>query len=483
MSSIAGSSSTPTPTQNTTAFPEGLGLSSRILHGSGDADHWCGSLTTPLVQTATFVNDAVGINKGHAYSRVSNPTVDALERQLGALENALPAVCFSTGLAAETGLFLALLKAGDHAVVGSAIYGGTTRLFRQVLSELGVQATFVDATNAEQTIAAITDNTKLVFIESPANPTLELTDIAAIAAATRARNIPLAVDNTFLTAVLQRPLDLGADICVYSTTKHIEGHSTALGGAVTSRDEKFLDRLRFIRKCTGAIQTPFQAWLTSRGLGTLPLRLRQHSSNALEVARWLAKHPAIAKVNYPGLEDFPQRELALKQHKGGHGGIVSFELKGGTPAGVALLNNVKLCSLVEHLGSVETLITHPATMTHCDVPKAQREAVGITDGLVRLSVGIEEVEDIIADLAQAIAAAQAAIQSPTSQATQHAHPAHAEIKTSDHLIHTHPARSAAHAVVPDSRSTARTSTLLHSPLAAPHANPAPKSLENEAVTL
>lgn len=383
-----------------------IGIATRAIHGSGAPDTWCAALSTPIVQSSTFVNEAVGVNKGHAYSRVSNPTVAALEHQLGALEDAAPAVCFATGLAAETALFLALLKAGDHLVVGATIYGGTTRLIRQLLSELGITATFVDSTNAANIAAALTPATRLVFIETPANPTLELTDIAAVARATKAAGIPLAVDNTFLTAVLQRPLDLGADLCVYSTTKHIEGHSTALGGAVVARDEKLLDRLRFIRKCTGAIQTPFQAWLTSRGLSTLPLRLRQHSASALRVAHYLQQHPAVAKVNYPGLADHPHRRLAERQHLGGHGGILSFELKGGAPAGAALMNAVRLCSLVEHLGSVETLITHPATMTHCDVARADREAVGITDGLIRLSVGLEDADDIIADLAQAIAAAQ-----------------------------------------------------------------------------
>lgn len=392
-----------------------LGIDTIALHGSSP-DPWCHALITPLVQSTTFAQEQVGA-PGYAYSRVSNPTVDALERELGAIENAPPAVTFSTGLAAETALFFTLLQQGDHAVVGSGIYGGTVRLFRQVLSKLGITATFVNTANLDEIAAAITPKTKIVFIETPTNPTLELADIPAIAAIAKRAGVKLVVDNTFLTPVIQRPLDLGADISVVSTTKHIEGHSTALGGAVTSRDENFLTQLRFYRKATGAIQTPFQAFLTSRGLKTLPLRLRQHSENALEVAQWLERHPSITRVNYPGLYSFPQRELALRQHKDTkgrilHGGVISFEVEGGVEAGRALLNNVKLCTLVEHVGSVETLLTHPATMTHADVPREQRLAAGITDGLIRISVGLEDPKDILADLERAISIATANSLSP-----------------------------------------------------------------------
>jgi cystathionine beta-lyase/cystathionine gamma-synthase len=387
-----------------------VGIDTLALHAGFAPDEWCSALVTPLVQSTTYVQRDGKTAGGHAYSRVSNPTVDALERELGALENAPPAVTFATGLAAETALFLTLLSQGDHAVVGAGIYGGTVRLFRQVLSKLGIRATFVNTADPQEVAAAITPETKIVFIETPTNPTLELADIAAISRVCKAAGrggVKLVVDNTFLTAAIQRPLDLGADICVVSTTKHIEGHSTSLGGAVTSRDEAFLEKLRFYRKATGAIQAPFQAWLTSRGLKTLPLRLRQHSENALTIARWLENHPSITRVNYPGLDSFPQRDLALSQHTDPdgrvlHGGVISFELEGGVEAGRTLLNSVRLCSLVEHVGSVETLITHPATMTHADVPREQRYAAGITDGLVRLSVGLESPKDIIADLERAI---------------------------------------------------------------------------------
>ena len=389
----------------TTRFATSYSASTVALHagrprGQGKA------LVSGIVQSTTFHQESVGEQVEYAYSRVSNPTVSELELALGELEEALPAVTFSTGLAAETALFFALLEAGDHIVVGQAVYGGTIRLVQQLLSKLGITHTFVDSTDTLAVGGAITKSTKLVFIESPSNPLLVLTDISAVARVCKAAGVPLAVDNTFLTPVLQRPLDLGADISVYSTTKHIEGHSSALGGAIVSRDEKFLERLRFVRKSTGGIQTPFNAWLTAKGLRTLPLRLRHQSNNALTVARWLKGHEGVATVNYPGLESFPQRELARKQHLGNfHGGVISFELKGGVRAAKVFLRSVQLCALVEHIGGLETLITHPATMTHGDVPKAQREAFGISDGLVRISVGIEDSAEIIGDLERAIDAA------------------------------------------------------------------------------
>lgn len=408
------------------------GVSTTAIHAGRTPDGAFGSLVPSLVQSTTYVqrvparapgspsdapesHDAgeapASSPAGHCYSRVSNPTVSVLETALGALEDAPASVCFATGLAAETALFLALLRSGDHVVLGEAIYGGTVRLAQQILGPLGITSTFVDTTDPANIEAAINPRTRLVFIETPANPTLVLTDIEAVARVTRRARILLAVDNTFLTPVLQRPLDLGADITVYSTTKHIEGHSTALGGAITSRDEALLERVRFIRKSTGAIQAPLGAWLTTRGLSTLPLRMRQHSKNALAVARWLSVHPNVSAVHYPGLASFPQAELARRQHHnprlGGahHGGVIAFEVAGGTRAAQRVLTGVRLCALVEHVGSVETLITHPATMTHADVPPEHRRRVGISDGLIRLSVGLEEVEDILADLDRAIIAA------------------------------------------------------------------------------
>lgn len=373
------------------------------LHGCDSPSRpSCGPLVTPIVQSTTFLQEQVGSCDGPTYSRVANPTVNRLEEVLGALEDAPPAVCFGTGLAAETALFLATLKAGDHAVVGESVYGGTTRLFRQILSHLGIHATFVPSSDTIAVAGAITPQTRIVFVETPANPTLELTDIRAVSTIARAAGALCIVDNTFLTPILQHPLDLGADATIYSTTKHIEGHSSALGGAIISRNTDLIDRVRWIRKCTGAIQAPLNSWLTLQGVKTLPLRIREQSRSALQIARWLAQHPGVIRVAYPGLESSPDHALALRQHDGGHGGVVAFEVEGGIDAGKAVMNNLRLCRLVEHVGSVETLVTHPASMTHADVPPEQRARVGLTDGLIRLSVGLEDVTEIIDDLAHAI---------------------------------------------------------------------------------
>ena len=356
------------------------------VRGGMHADPATGALLTPIYQSTTYQQDAVGVHKGHTYSRASNPTVSALEEALGALEDTPPAICFATGMAAISAVFLALLQKGDHVVLSDVVYGGTVRLFDQVLGHFGVEASFVDTSDPAVVKAAIRPSTRMVFIETPANPTLKLTDTEAIAKITRAAGLLLVVDNTFLTPLLLRPLDLGADITLLSTTKYIEGHNATVGGSVASRDEKILDRIRLIRKTLGSIQSPHEAWLTARGIKTLPLRLQQHSR---------------AAQTYPGLASFPQHELAERQHAL-HGGMLSFELKQGAEAGIALMNAVHLCVLAENLGAAETLITHPVSMTHGDVPKAMRERIGITDGLVRLSVGLEDPRDIIADLSQAL---------------------------------------------------------------------------------
>ncbi len=366
-----------------------------------------GPLAGSICQSTTFVQNELGSSPEFAYSRVANPTVQQLEKKLGDLENAPPAVCFSTGLAAETALFLTLLKTGDHVVLGRAVYGGTTRLFNEILADLGIKVTIVDSTNALDMQEAITDRTRLIFVETPANPTLEISDIRALAKIAEKLEITLAVDNTFLTSILQQPLELGADICVYSTTKHIEGHSTALGGAVVSRDEEFLARLQRIRKSTGAIQTPHNAWLTLRGLKTLPLRLLRHSQSAQAVAEWLAQHSQVVQVNYPGLPGSRQHELALQQHEElagqvRHGGVLSFELAGGYDRAVKFTRHLQLCNLVEHVGGLESLLTHPASMTHADVSREQLNHVGVSESLLRLSVGLEDVADIIHDLEVAI---------------------------------------------------------------------------------
>ncbi len=375
-------------------------LATRCVRGGLVPDPTTGAITTPIIQSATYVQQAVGVDKGHTYSRASNPTVSALEAALGSLESASTA-CFATGLAAIHALFLATLKAGDHVVCSEVIYGGTYRLLKEVLANLGIRSTFVDTADLQALRESIRENTRLVLIETPGNPTLRLTDVAAVAKITRPRGILLAVDNTFLTPVGLRPLDLGADVSVYSTTKYLEGHNATVGGALTTRDAALLERFTFIRKSVGSIQAPQDAWLTIRGLKTLAVRLKEHSANAQAVAEWLEAHPAVSRVWYPGLASFPQADLARRQHHL-HSGIIAFEVHGGVHAGVAVLNSVRLISLAESLGAVESLITHPATMTHGSVPRAERERIGISDGLIRLSVGLEGPADIIADLQLAL---------------------------------------------------------------------------------
>ncbi len=376
----------------------------RAGQGTGDGDPLVGA----IVQSTTFCRAGITSSAEHAYSRVSNPTVAALELELGRLEQAPPAVAFATGLAAESALFLALLRGGDHVICSRAVYGGTTRLLQQIFPNLGIATSYVDTTDPDEVAGAVRDTTRLIFIESPSNPTLDVSDIGAIAAVSRKTGAVLAVDNTFMTPALQQPLQLGADVSVYSTTKLIEGHSVALGGAIVSRNEQLLERLRFVRKCTGAIQTPFNAWLTLQGIKTLPVRIRQQSQTACSVATWLVAHPAVARVHYPCLVDDAQAEVARRQHREHHGAVVAFDLEGGADVAQRVINGVRLLRFVEHVGSVDSLITHPASMTHADVPPHERELVGVTDGLIRLSIGLEHVDDILADLDQAVGRAVAA---------------------------------------------------------------------------
>ena len=380
------------------------GLSTRTIHGNLPPDSATGAILTPIYQSTTYVQEAVGVHKGFTYSRAANPTVSALEDVLGSLEGA-PTLCFSTGMAAITTLFLSILKQGDHAIISDVVYGGTVRLFRQVLEGVGIRASFVDTSHVSAVAAAIEPRTKLIFIETPANPTLKLTDIAAISALARQAGVLLAVDNTFLTAVLQPVFESGADISVLSTTKYIEGHNATVGGSLATRNEALLERFRLVRKTIGCIQSPLESWLTQRGLKTLSMRLERHSQNALTVATWLENHPTVARVFYPGLKSFPQHQLACRQHAA-HGGMLSFEVTGGTPAALELMKSVTLCALAENLGAAESLITHPASMTHADIPAETRVVLGIPDGLIRLSVGLEDAKDIIADLEQALAKAE-----------------------------------------------------------------------------
>jgi cystathionine gamma-lyase len=378
-------------------------FATRVLHAGLAPDPTTGALLTPIHQTTTFRQTAVGVDKGFTYSRAANPTVAALERNLGALEHALPAVCTSSGRAAITTLFLATLRAGERVVCSDVVYGGTVRLLRQVLAGFGVEALFVDTSEPRELERAVQDGAALVFVETPANPTLKLCDVELAARLAHRHAARLVVDNTFLTPALQDCFALGADVVVHSTTKYIEGHNATLGGALVTRDPELRARFDLVRKSLGTIQAPFEAWLTLRGLKTLPLRLARHAASALEIARWLERHPKVARVSYPFLESFPQRELALRQQRAG-GGIVSCELRGGTEAGIQLMNRLELWALAENLGAAESLVTHPASMTHASLSREERERIGIAEGLVRLSVGLEEPADLIRDLAQALEA-------------------------------------------------------------------------------
>ena len=378
-----------------------VGVETLALHAGALPDPTTGAILTPIYQTTTYRQEAVGVDKGYTYSRAGNPTVSALERRLAALEGADYATCFSSGLSATTALFLSLLKAGDRVVVSEVCYGGTVRLLEQIFTGFGVEPEFIDTSNETVLTEALSRPAKLVFIETPANPTLRLTDIELTAKLAHAAGAVLVVDNTLLTPALQRPLDLGADVSLHSTTKFIDGHNATIGGVLITRNKELNERFDFVRKSTGTIQSPFDAWLTLQGVKTLPLRIGQHSENALKVARFLESHPRITTLHYPGLESFPQYDLAQRQQTSG-GALIAFEVDGGVDAGIKLMNSVKLCSLAENLGSAETLITHPASMTHAAVQPAQRAAAGITDGLVRLSVGLENPDDLIADLEQAL---------------------------------------------------------------------------------
>ena len=385
----------------TVGLPPPYEFDTLALHAGTPADPTTGAMLTPIYQTTTYRQEAVGQDKGFTYSRSGNPTVSGLERRLAALEGAEFCTCYATGMAATTALCLALLRAGDRVVCSQAVYGGTVRLFQQVLAPFRVQADFVDTSDEQVLAAALDAPTRFVFIETPANPTLKLTDIRVAARLSKEADALLIVDNTLLTPALQRPFDLDADVVLHSTTKFIEGHNATVGGALITRDARLHESFTFVRNAIGAIQSPFPAWLTLQGIKTLPLRMARHSENALRIARFLMAHNHVTKVIYPGLESFPQFDLTQRQQTAG-GAIIAFEVAGGVEAGIRLMNSVRLCALAENLGAAETIITHPASMTHADVPPKQREAAGITDGLVRLSVGLEDPTDLIRDLDQAL---------------------------------------------------------------------------------
>lgn len=375
------------------------GFATKAIHAGQLPDPSTGAVAFPIYQTTTYAQEAVGVHKGFTYSRTGNPTVQVLEESLNILEKGQGAACFGTGMAAISAVF-ATLSQGDHAVISNVVYGGTPRLCNMILSRYGLKFSYVDTGDIEAVKAAITPKTKLIFVETPANPTLKLTDIKAVSEIKG--DSKLVVDNTFLTPALQVPLDLDADITLHSTTKFIEGHNTTVGGAVIARTKKDHEDLKYIQNAMGLIQSPFNAWLTIRGLKTLDVRMKRHCENAQIIAEYLEGHPKVTKVLYPGLDSFPQASIARKQHQRGHGGLLAFELKGGVKAGLRFASSLSLIYLAENLGAVETMITHPATMTHAAMSKQARLEAGITDGLIRLSVGLEDVDDLIFDLDQSI---------------------------------------------------------------------------------
>ncbi len=380
-----------------------MGFTTQQIHAGVEPDPLTGSILTPIYQTTTYVQPSVDayLSKGYSYSRSANPTVRALERKIAVLEGGPDCTCYATGMAAIQAVALAFLNAGDHAIVSDVVYGGTHRFFTRVLARFGVEFTFADTSKPDEVARAVRKTTKLILTETPANPTLKLTDLAAISKIARSHGIPHAVDNTFLTPYYQRPLELGADLSIHSTTKYFDGHNATVGGAVVARTREQGDALRFMQKAAGTIMSPQVAWLTLQGCKTLSIRMDRQSENAMTIAQHLATHAKVERVCYPGLESFPQHELARRQATG-FGAMVWFEVRGGVAVGKKLMDSLRLWSLAENLGSVESLVTHPVTMTHADVGEAERKRVGITDGLVRLSVGLEDVADLIEDLDQGL---------------------------------------------------------------------------------
>jgi methionine-gamma-lyase len=389
--------------------PKEYGFNSQLIHYSGHHDHY-GSATVPIYQTSTFAFESAqdgadcfaGVKPGYMYTRIGNPTVKALERQIALLEHACDSVAVASGMAAVSTVYLGLLNAGDHVVSSSAVYGASRVLMEQHMSRFGVESTYVNTANLDEVKAAMRPNTKMLYVETPANPTMEISDIAACAEIAHKAGALLVVDNTFCSPYLSNPIDLGADVVLHSITKFINGHADIVGGVVAAKEAEVYAKLRNAMVNFGGNMDPHQAYLVIRGLKTLGIRIDRAQENAIKVAEFLSTCPQVEWVKYPGLANHPQYDLAKKQMKG-PGTMISFSLKGGLEAGRTLMDNVKMAILAVSLGGVETLIQHPASMTHSKVPKQARESAGITDGLVRFSVGIENVEDIINDLKQAMA--------------------------------------------------------------------------------
>ncbi len=377
------------------------GFATRAIHTGQEADPLTGAVSVPIYATSTYLQEEIGKHKGYEYARVSNPTRDRLEANLAALEGGITSKVFASGMAAINAV-ASLLKSGDHVIAGHNLYGGTPRLFNQVLSNFGLTFTYVNTSDVANVERAIQKSTRLIFLETPTNPLMELCDLRAICDLAHRHGIEVVVDNTFMSPYFQRPIEHGADMVVHSTTKFLNGHSDGLGGVVVCTKPEQAEKLAFLQKAAGAILSPFECWLILRGVKTLAVRMVQHDGNGQRIAEYLSKHRKVQKVFYPGLASHSQHELAKRQMSG-FGSMISFET-GSLANANKMLRTVRVCSLAESLGGVETLISHPATMTHAALGEEGRSKIGITDGLVRISVGIEDVEDILADLDQALAA-------------------------------------------------------------------------------
>jgi len=378
-----------------------MGIKTDAIHAGQAPDPSTGAVMVPIFQTSTYVQEALGKHKGFEYARTQNPTRMALEKNMAVLERGVAGYAFASGMAAETALTQLLLKQGDHAICSDNVYGGTFRLFDKIVKNYGVEFTYVNTSNLADLEKAMRPNTRMVFIETPTNPIMAITDIRGVAEIAHRGDCRLVVDNTFMSPYFQRPIEMGADIVVHSTTKYLNGHSDSVGGVVVLKRKDDADRLQFIQNAAGAILSPFDSWLVLRGIKTLPVRMEAHNQNGMAVAKYFAGLKEVHKIYYPGLPQHPGHDLARKQMSG-FGGMIAFDL-GSIDHARRFLERVKLCSLAESLGGVETLISHPATMTHASVPPAERTRLGITDGLVRISVGIEDIEDLIADLETAFA--------------------------------------------------------------------------------
>jgi cystathionine beta-lyase/cystathionine gamma-synthase len=378
-----------------------FGFATRAVHDGQEPDPLTGAVTVPIYPTSTYVQQEIGKHKGYEYSRVSNPTRDRLEQNLASLEGGIAARVFGSGMAAINAI-ASTLKSGDHVVCGNDLYGGVPRLFNQVLADFGLEFSYVDTTNAVNVERAIQRNTRFVYVETPTNPLMAITDLRAVSTVCRRKKVDLVVDNTFMSPYFQQPIALGADMVVHSTTKFLNGHSDGLGGVVVCTRQDQAEKLAFLQKAAGAILSPFECWLVLRGVKTLAVRMEQHDKAGRQVAAFLASHKKVKRVFYPGLPDHPQHELA-KQQMFGFGSMITFET-GSLSNANKMLRKVQVCSLGESLGGVETLISHPATMTHAALGEKGRKKIGITDGMVRISVGIEDIHDILADLEQALGA-------------------------------------------------------------------------------